>query len=157
MALETCERSSAYPAKAHEKVGFDEVENNIRKALCILETRTGNRTCGTLCEAKSGDQLLPLLIGTYASLPISAPDDLCDAVLKFSSLKTNKASIQCSRDTVRHIWCTLHLNAVVVELSLEAANECRSLGANFLKVGTARVSEEVCINLLVLYKVVLFE
>lgn len=136
--------SAKYPAETHEKAGSDEVENNTRKALCVLETRTGSQTWGTLFEANSGEQILHLLIGIYPypSQSVIAPDDLYEAVLKFSSLKTEMC-IQ-SRDSIRHVWCTQHLKAVVVELSSEAANECRSRGANFLKVGIATVWEEVC-------------
>ena len=119
----------------------EEVVNNTCKALCVLESPTGSRTWGILCDAKSGDQLIPLLIGTHPSLPISASDDLCNFVLKFPFLETKIEN----NLTIRNIWCTQYLNAIVVELTSNSAKECRSRGANFLKVGTASVSEEVCI------------
>ena len=144
----TSETTSAkYPAGTNEKADSEEVELNTRKALCVLKTSTEIRTWGTLCEAKLGDQVLHLLIGAcpYSSQPVISLDDLHEAELKFSSLET-EMRIRCSRDSVLYVWCAQHLKAVVFELSSQAANQCRSLGANFLKVGIVNVWEKVCMK-----------
>ena len=120
------------------------VENNTdtRKALCILLTRSKLSVDGILYEVNFGGKLLSLFIATETE-PTTSQNDLCDAVLNFPTLQMQ---IPLSRDRVAHVWCLRLTKSTVVELSNEAAIECRSRGAKFLKVGEVCRCEEVRFN-----------
>ena len=111
---------------------------------------------GTLYVEESRGQSRHLFISANRRLPVNllngASDDchqflqLCNAQL----LKVECSRISLSGDRVRHVWNTQphgdHKGITIVELSDEAASECQSCGAKFLRVGEAHPKEEVCLK-----------
>lgn len=115
-----------------------EPEANMRKELCVVETRTGNWTWGTLCEAKVERQVLFILIGTYIPESMRMSDDQSEVVIKFASMET-KVRIACTRKSILHVLCTSQYNATVVEMSCKTADECKWHGINFLNIGVIEI------------------
>ena len=125
-----------------KQLSSNEVRQNLQRALCTLKRRTGAIAPGILCEAKSGGQLMYLFVTTHIDLPTGSPKDLCDAVLNFPALKKDIGiSINLPCNSIVSVWGDRQINSTVVELSNGAADECRSNGAHFLKVGTPNVEE----------------
>ena len=124
-----------------------ELRQNLQRALCTLKRRTGAIAPAVLCVSELEGQLLPLIITTHIDLPNTSPNDLCDAVLNFRALKADTGiSISLRLNSVLGIWGDRHINFTVVWLSNDAADECRSIGAHFLKVGTPIDDEEVSLK-----------
>lgn len=108
-----------------------EVRQNLQSAFCTLKNRKGVIAPGVLCEIESGGQLLSLFVSTHIDLLIGTSYDFCNAVLNLQStgININLTSISVIRVDQR-------MNYTIVELSSQTADECKSHGVHFLKVGT---------------------
>lgn len=118
-----------------------EVRKNLNRALCTLKRRTGVTAPGVLCDKEFGGRILHLFATTYIE---PRPEDLCKAVLNFPFLKNDTGiNIVLPLNSIISFWGDSSLNSTLIELSSEAADDCKSWGACFLKVGIASVDTEV--------------
>ena len=119
------------------------------RAACELKLRNGDSAAGTLYETVSRRTHRHLFISANRRLQFNSPDDLCNSQLLVFDVQNEVMcqSIALSRDKVLRVWNTrahaAHAGNTVFELSDDATSECQSRGANFLRVGEARVGEEV--------------
>ena len=119
-----------------------DVWQKLQRAICTLKRRAGAIAPAALCVAASEVQLAPLIITTH--FPHTSTNNLDNAVLNFPALKANTGiSINLPRNSVLDIWDDQRINFTVIWLSNDVADECRNKGANFLKIGTPAVNEEV--------------
>ena len=119
------------------------------KAACELQMSNGDSVAGSLYESRSGEQVRHLFLSTNRRLLVNSTDDLCNAQLLLKNVLQEDEChcIRLSRDRVHRVWNTRprreHEGNTIIELSEEAARNCRESGANFLKIGEARLGEEV--------------
>ena len=118
------------------------------KAACELQMSNGDSVAGSLYKARSGEQVRHLFVSTNRRLLVNSTDDLGNAQLLLNVLPEDKCQcVRLSGDRVHRVWNTRprreHEGNTVVELSEEAARDCRKSGANFLKIGEARAGKEV--------------
>ena len=133
---------------ACEELNWKVANERTRKAACELKMSNEDSAAGSLYEIESGEQLRHLFVSANRRLLVKSFDDLCKAQLLLHVLPEDGCvSIHLSGDRVCDVWNTRsrgeHTGNTVVELSAEAVRECKSRGANFLKIGEARPGEEV--------------
>ena len=122
------------------------------RAACELKLgSSGDSATGAFFEVESNGQLLQLFISTNKPLRATSPLDLSNAKLLLRDLQPGKECIRVSlsRGRVCRMWNTPprveHSGNTVVVLSDEAARDCRSRGAHFLKIREAHPGEEVVV------------
>ena len=126
-------------------VDMNEMDNLMRvgrKAICKVVTRMGLQGTGALYEVDSHNIQTSVFITCNHLLPSSSVDEVCAAVLDFRDISAMK-NISFSRDDLFHIWTVHHLDATVVELRKSLVEKFKSLGAHFLKIGTANLNDKV--------------
>ena len=115
---------------------------------------SGDSAVGTLFEMESDGRLLHLFISTNRPLStsIQSLDELLNAKLHLSDQQPDKHKchyISLDSGKVLNVWHTSpreeHRGNTIVELSDEAAEECRNRDTHFLKIGTALPGEEVVV------------
>ena len=116
-------------------------------AACELQMSNGDSAAGTLYREQSGAKNRYLFVSTHRRLLVKSPDDLSNAQLLIHVRPESCEYIPLSRDKVCSVWNTRphgeHTGNTVVELSDETARMCLRKRAKFLRIGKARVGEEV--------------
>ena len=140
----TCENAGQLDWVATNKLA-------LRAASELKIGKSGDSATGALFEVESEGRPLYLFISTDKPLCATSPLDLSNAKLLLRDLQPGKECIRVSlsRGRVRRMWNTPprveHSGNTVVELSDEAARDCRSRGAHFLKIVEPRPGEEVIV------------
>ena len=130
------------------KLNWERANELALRAACELQMSNGDSVAGSLYEARSGEQVRHLFVTTNRRLLVKSPADLCNAQLLLNVLtEDGRLCVPLSRNRVCDVWNTRsrgeHSGNTVVELSAEAASDCKLRGANFLKIGEAHTGEEV--------------
>ena len=150
------------PASTKTKSEEEQDELNWKQAndlalreACELQISNEDSVAGSLYEVESrghSEQLRHLFVSANRQLRVNSLYDLSNAQLLVFDDKSEikRRSIALSREKVCHVWNTRphgdHKGNTVVELSDEAARECRQSRANFLRIEEARRGEEVLIK-----------